>query len=97
VVRERLRQLVELAARQAGEWAGRFVGRTERVLFEEVAPGGRLSGYTDRYVRLTARGPRECLGVVHEVLCTGRQGRSLVAEFLVREHASGCPACMSGV
>jgi threonylcarbamoyladenosine tRNA methylthiotransferase MtaB len=76
-VRERGRILRGLANELAADWADGFVGRRVRVLLERCSPAGRLSGYTDRYVRLTAAGTPEMVGRVAHARGTARKGMSL--------------------
>jgi len=89
VVKQRCARLKELARKLAEQWARSFVGRTVRVLFEEQQPDGALAGYTDRYVRLAARGDEARVGELHPVRCeraadTSLQGRILAAADGVR-------------
>ncbi|MCK4374746.1 MAG: MiaB/RimO family radical SAM methylthiotransferase, partial [Candidatus Brocadiae bacterium] len=81
VVRERGRRLRELGSQLAAEWAQAFVGSRVRVLFECCTPPGRLSGYTERYVRLTAPGDPALTGRTARVHCTARKGASLVGRL----------------
>jgi len=82
VVRERGRILRGLANELAADWADSFLDRRERVLIERHGPAGRLCGYTDRYVRLTAAGPPEMVGRVAHVHCTARKGISLAGTLV---------------
>jgi len=75
-VRERCRCLEALARELAERWARSFLGMRERVLFEETR-GGRLVGYTDRYVRLSAPGPPGLAGEMAHVRCTACRGAAL--------------------
>ena len=78
VVRERGQALRGLANDLSADWADGFVGRRVRVLLERHGSNGRLSGYTDRYVRLTAAGGPDLVGRVAQARCTARKGISLV-------------------
>jgi threonylcarbamoyladenosine tRNA methylthiotransferase MtaB len=80
-IRERSQRLRALVAELAGAWAASFVGGRARVLFERRTGSGRLAGYTDRYVRLTAEGSPDLVGRTAEVLCTARQGAALVGSL----------------
>jgi len=77
VAADRSARLRELGARLASEWAQGFVGRQVRVLFERCS-AGRLSGYTDRYVPLSAPGGREHIGRALPVLVAASTGPDLV-------------------
>jgi len=81
VVAERRGRLQELADTLAAGWARSFVGRVARVLFEDADEEGRLAGYTDRYVRLTARGGEELIGAVRQVRCVEARGACLEGEI----------------
>ena len=82
VVKERCARLEDAAGAMAADWAVGFVGQCERVLFEERDDNGRLTGYTDRYVRLTAPGPPQCVGRLHTVRCTRAAGATLEGEIV---------------
>ena len=82
VARERVGRLTQLADEQARAWAAGFVGREVEVLFEERGADGRLSGYTERYVRLHSPGGEEMLGRTARVQCAGAVGRELMGVVL---------------
>jgi len=82
VVKGRRAGLEDAARTMAAEWAAGLVGQCARVLFEERDDDGRLTGYTDRYVRLTAHGPQHCVGRLHTVRCTRAPGASLEGEIV---------------
>jgi tRNA A37 methylthiotransferase MiaB len=81
VVRERSRRVRVLGNELAAEWAEGFVGSRVRVLFERCGPGSRLSGYSDRYVRVSGEGNPELVGRTTGVLCTARRGVSLLGSL----------------
>jgi threonylcarbamoyladenosine tRNA methylthiotransferase MtaB len=92
VMQERSRRLHALGKELAAEWAESFVGAAERVVFETCSAArrarrtppravGRLTGYTDRYVRLTAPGDADLAGRAARVLCTARRGSSLLGRL----------------
>jgi threonylcarbamoyladenosine tRNA methylthiotransferase MtaB len=83
-IRERSQRLRALAAELAGAWAASFVGGRARVLFERRTGPGRLAGYTDRYVRLTAEGDPDLVGRTAEVVCTARRGAGLIGSVSVQ-------------
>jgi hypothetical protein len=66
----------------AEDWAESFVGTTARCLFERVTPDGRLAGYTDRYVPLTAPGSADLVGHALVVKCMESEGSALVGELV---------------
>jgi threonylcarbamoyladenosine tRNA methylthiotransferase MtaB len=74
VVSERSARLRELARQMSADWAQTFVGQTVPVLFERCAASGRLHGYTDRYVPLSASGKPGQVGhvlAVQAMACSG--------------------------
>ena len=75
VVRERCEIVRELAAKQAAEFALRFVGTTASVLIEHHDAGGRGHGYTERYLPVVVEGPAPpCHGqTVHLLHWNGRR------------------------
>lgn len=55
---ERAARLIELAARLEDEYAQRFIGKEQKVLFETLA-SGCAKGYTDTYINVEADGANE--------------------------------------
>jgi len=92
IVKERCRRLGRLAVQLARRWAGAFVGTEVRVLFEEHN-GGCLTGYTDRYVRLRAPGPRQYVGKTVRLRCVALKDGTLLGGTLYpgTEEESGRP------
>jgi threonylcarbamoyladenosine tRNA methylthiotransferase MtaB len=91
VASERSERLRALGKDLAVEWAESFVGRRVRVLFERCR-GGRLSGYTDRYVRLTCPGPADLIDTTAQVECTARNGTSLTGRLPPEPAEGASPA-----
>ena len=81
VVQARGRRLREVGRELAAAWAEGFVGSRERVLFERCTGRGRLTGYTDRYVRFTCPGEPDLVGRAARVACTARRGASLLGRL----------------
>ncbi len=77
-IKARAAELRDLGDRMASEWARGFVAAEVRVLFEQSTRNGRLSGYSDRYVRTVARADPELLGRVVPVRCESHRGPVLV-------------------
>ena len=78
---ERSARLSELARQMSADWAQTFVGQTVPVLFARRTASGRLSGYTDRYVPLSAPGAPEQVGHVLAVRALARSGAALVGRL----------------
>ena len=86
LVAERSARLRELARQMASDWAQTFVGATVPVLFDRCTPSGRLRGYTDRYVPLTAAGAPAHVGHVVAVQATARSAASLLGRVRLPNH-----------
>jgi tRNA A37 methylthiotransferase MiaB len=86
LVAERSARLRELARQMAADWAQTFVGATVPVLFDRCTPSGRLRGYTDRYVPLTATGAPAHVGHVVSVQATARSAASLLGRVRLPNH-----------
>ncbi|MGM0518605.1 MAG: tRNA (N6-isopentenyl adenosine(37)-C2)-methylthiotransferase MiaB [Campylobacterota bacterium] len=59
---ERLTQLIELHKRHQEESMPNFIGQTVTILAETLKPNGEVSGYTDNYLQVFAKGSDELLG-----------------------------------
>lgn len=64
----RVKALTELSDTLHGEFCGGFVGRRVRVLWESTVRGGRMSGFTEHYVRVSAPWDASRVGIVDEVV-----------------------------
>ncbi len=66
VKKERSLLMLDLAARSAEKYAGRFIGQTRAVLWEnEVRPGsGVYQGLTDNYLRVYAQGKKDLTNTI---------------------------------
>jgi threonylcarbamoyladenosine tRNA methylthiotransferase MtaB len=77
-VAERGERLRALGRSMAARWAAGFVGQTVRVLFERRSHAGRLSGYSDRYVPVSAEGGADLIGRTAPVRCAQSFGATLI-------------------
>jgi len=77
--------MLELAAVSADEFAGRFIGRTRKVLWEnEVRPGSQIfSGLTDNYIRVYTRSGSDITNTISGTRLLDRSGAS-VPSFISR-------------
>ena len=68
----------------AEAFRGQYIGRVEGVLIEErrLAPSGRLTGLTDRFVRIEVDGPSEWMGQIVDLRITRDDGGILVGQPL---------------
>jgi len=62
VTRRRAAELLSMAQELSQRAAAAWVGRQVVALFEQRAADGRLTGLTEHYLRLRARGPAEWIG-----------------------------------
>jgi len=78
IKRQRSGIMLELAATSADEFAGRFIGRTREVLWEnEVRPGSQVfSGLTDNYIRVYTRNCSDITNTISWTRLLGRTGVS---------------------
>lgn len=67
VKNERSRILMEKAEENSGRFFARCRGAVRRVLFEEFAPDGLLTGYTDNYIKVYVSGREEMLNRFYDV------------------------------
>lgn len=67
VKNQRSQALMEKAEADAGRFYERCRGAVRRVLFEETAGDGLLTGYTDNYVKTYAAGDEEMLNQFYDV------------------------------
>ncbi len=59
---DRLTELIELHKRYLEESMPKLIGTTVNVLIESLKPNGEVSGYTDNYLQVFAKGSDELLG-----------------------------------
>lgn len=59
---DRLTELIELHKRYLEESMPKLIGTTVNVLVENLKPNGEVSGYTDNYLQVFAKGSDELLG-----------------------------------
>lgn len=63
----RVEALVQLSDRLHAEYAGRFKGTRQEVLFESTQKGGMMFGYTGNYIRVERPYDRTSIGKIVEV------------------------------
>lgn len=64
---QRLTHLIEFHKRHLEKCMPRYVGKTFTVLIETLKPNGEVSGYTDSYMQVFAKGSEEYLGKFVEI------------------------------
>lgn len=84
VKKERAAKMRELGARKRRDFYHRFVGRTVRVLVEQVVEGAveACKGYSRNYLPVSIRGRREHINREVEVVVEGIEGGSLVGRVI---------------
>jgi threonylcarbamoyladenosine tRNA methylthiotransferase MtaB len=81
VKEDRSKRLIALGEELAADFRRKFLGQTVDVLFEEQGKDGTLSGLTEHYVRVSAKGPGAMLGRIVPVLITTEAGDGLCGKF----------------
>lgn len=71
VRKERASRMIQLGRKLRDDYAAPFSGTTQLVLFDRAEPKG-ASGYTDRYIRVTANNAKP--GELRDVVLTERSG-----------------------
>ena len=84
VRKERNHVLRAISARRLAEFARSMVGRRLEVVIERFAeaPGGKLSGVTDNYLRAELSGPPELVGDIAKLQVTGAAGRGVCGQLV---------------
>lgn len=78
----RLEELIELHKRYLENSMPDMVGQTVNVLFESLKPNGEVSGYTDNYFLVFAKGSDELLGKFVDVKITKASRTALKGEIV---------------
>lgn len=78
----RLEELIELHKRHLEQTMPKMVGETVNVLIESLKPNGEVSGYTDNYYLVFAKGSDELLGKFVDVKITEATRTSLKGEVV---------------
>ncbi|HHX75546.1 MAG TPA: radical SAM protein, partial [Firmicutes bacterium] len=83
VKEERSQKLLAAGRELAAAYHRRFVGKTEKVLFEDTAGNGKIAGFTRHYVRVTAIAPEDRLGKLLPVRLTESSPDGLWGEIIL--------------
>ncbi len=81
--RERANRLIEIAQELEREYALKFMGTQQAVLFEQETDGGLCEGHTDRYLTVRAQARK---GSFENVLLTAYKDGILFGESAARGH-----------
>jgi threonylcarbamoyladenosine tRNA methylthiotransferase MtaB len=82
VAKQRAAELIAVGRELSAAFAGELVGSREVVLAEERLEGGRVGGYSSRYVRTVFPDTGVELGELHEVSLSGSSGPESVGESM---------------
>jgi len=80
---ERLTGLIELHKRHLEATMPSHVGTTVNILVESLKPNGEVTGYTDNYLQVFAKGSDELLGKFVDVKITSATRTALKGEVLI--------------
>ncbi|MBS9782819.1 MAG: tRNA (N6-isopentenyl adenosine(37)-C2)-methylthiotransferase MiaB [Arcobacter sp.] len=78
----RLTNLIEVHKRHLEEQMPKFVGQEVNILVESLKPNGEVSGYTDNYLQVFAKGSDELLGKFVNVKITSVTRTALKGEVV---------------
>lgn len=79
---QRLTTLIDLHKRYLEEQMPKFVGSTVTILVEALKPNGEISGYTDNYLQVFAKGSDEYLGKFVKVKVLNTTRTALKGEII---------------
>lgn len=79
----RLIELIELHKRYLEESMPKLIGTTVNVLVESLKPNGEVSGYTDNYLQVFAKGSDELLGRFVDIKITDVTRTALKGEVIL--------------
>lgn len=78
----RLTELIELHKRYLEECMPELIGSTVNILVESLKPNGEVSGYTDNYLQVFAKGSDDVLGKFVNVKITDVTRTALKGEII---------------
>ncbi len=76
----RLQQLIELHKQHQDEQMASYLGKTMKVMFEELKPNGEIFGFSDNYCQVYVKGSEELLGKIVDVKIIKANRTSLIGE-----------------
>lgn len=85
VASKRLDEVIELHKLHQSENMDNFIGKTVKVLFEDLKPNNEVFGYSDNYASVFVKGSEELLGKILPVKITKANRTSLVGEVIQDE------------
>ena len=78
----RLQQVIELHKTHQDEHMAKYLGKTLKVLFEDLKPNGEVFGFSDNYVQVFVEGSEELLGKIVDVEIIKANRTSLTGKVL---------------
>ncbi len=82
IASDRLTQVIELHKKHQEELMSSNIDKTFEVLFDELKPNGEISGYTDNFIQVFAKGSDELLGKTLKVKAIDATRTALKCEVL---------------
>lgn len=82
VASSRLTQVIDLHKKHQDELMHSNIGKTMKVLFENLKPNGEISGFTDNWCQVFVKGSDELLGKFVDVKIIGASRTSLKGEIV---------------
>lgn len=79
---KRLEEVIELHKIHQEELMHKNIGKTIKVLFEELKAGGEVSGFSDNYIQVFVKGSEELLGQIVDVKITSASRTTLKGEVI---------------
>ena len=78
----RLQKVIELHKTHQDEHMSKYLGKTLKVLFEDLKPNGEVFGFSDNYVQVFVEGSEELLGKIVDVEIIKTNRTSLTGKVL---------------
>ncbi len=82
VASSRLQQVIDLHKTHQDEHMAKYLGKTLKVLFEDLKPNGEVFGFSDNYVQVFVEGSEELLGKIVDVEIIKANRTSLTGRVL---------------
>ncbi|MEA3497506.1 MAG: tRNA (N6-isopentenyl adenosine(37)-C2)-methylthiotransferase MiaB [Campylobacterota bacterium] len=82
IASKRLQQVIDLHKTHQDEHMAKYLGKTMKVLFEELKPNGEVFGFSDNYVQVFVEGSEELLGQIVDVEIIKANRTSLTGKVL---------------
>ncbi|MEA3512871.1 MAG: tRNA (N6-isopentenyl adenosine(37)-C2)-methylthiotransferase MiaB [Campylobacterota bacterium] len=79
---KRLQQVIDLHKEHQDEHMQQYLGKTMKVMLEELKPNGEIFGFSDNYVQVFVEGSEELLGKIVDIKITKTNRTSLKGEVL---------------